>query len=135
MQATLFDLFLRGGSQVEEFARWSFIRSSYSFGGIDYLGDGCYHEKLLFASGQLQGVAQDWWESYQYGCPNNVGQITWKEFSESFWSYHIPTGVVELKPDEFQALKQGSMTVCEYRDMFTQLSRYAPEEVDNDAQK
>ena len=25
--------------------------------------------------------------------------------------------------------------VCEYRDMFTQLSRYAPKEVDNDAKK
>ena len=30
---------------------------------------------------------------------------------------------------------QGSMTMCEYRDMFTQLSRYAPEEVDNDVKK
>ena len=55
------------------------------------------HEKVLFASGQLQGVAQDWWESYQYGRPNNAGQITWKEFSESFRSYHIPLGVVEFK--------------------------------------
>ena len=27
------------------------------------------------------------------------------------------------------------MTVCEYRNMFTQLSRYALEEVDNDAKK
>ena len=41
--------------------------------------------------------------------------------------------MVELKPDEFRALKQGSMTVCEYHDVFTQLSRYTPEEVDNDA--
>jgi hypothetical protein len=31
--------------------------------------------------------------------------------------------------------KQGYMTVCEYRNMFTQLSRYAPEEVDNDAKR
>ena len=23
------------------------------------------HDKVLFTSGQLQGVAQDWWESYQ----------------------------------------------------------------------
>ena len=43
--------------------------------------------------------------------------------------------MVELKPNEFWALKQRSMTMCEYRDMFTQLSRYAPEEVDNDAKK
>jgi len=90
---------------------------------------------VLVASSRLQGIAQYWWESYQYGHPNNVGQITWKEFNESFRSYHIPTGVVELKPDEFWALKQGSMTVYEYRDMFSQMSRYALEEVDNDAKK
>ena len=32
-------------------------------------------------------------------------------------------------------MKQGSMTVCEYHNKFTQLSRYAPGEVDNDAKK
>ena len=83
--------------------------------------------------GQLQGTAQDRWESYQYGRPNNVGQITWKEFSESFRSYHIPTSVVELKQEEFLNLKQGSMLVCEYHNRFTQLSRYAPKEMDSDA--
>jgi len=34
------------------------------------------HDKVIFVSGQLQGSAQDWWESYQYGDPNNAGQIT-----------------------------------------------------------
>jgi hypothetical protein len=29
-------------------------------------------QKVLFASGQLQGEAQDWWESYEYGCPANA---------------------------------------------------------------
>ena len=90
---------------------------------------------MLVASCQLQGAAQDLWESYHYGRPNNVGQITWKEFSESFRSYHIPLGEVELKQDEFLNLKQGSMLVCEYRNQFTQLSSYALEEVDNDAKK
>ena len=92
-------------------------------------------EKVLFASGQLQGVAQDQWESYQYGRPNNAGQITWQEFMENFKTYHIPTGEVELKHDEFQALKQGSILVCEYHNWFTQLSRYALGEVDSDAKK
>ena len=43
--------------------------------------------------------------------------------------------MVELKTDEFQALKQGSMIVCEYRNRFTQLSCHAPREVDSDAKK
>ena len=38
---------------------------------------------------------------------------------------------MELKQEEFRALKQGSMSVAEYRDKFAQLSRYAPNEVDD----
>ena len=35
------------------------------------------HEKVIYASGQLQGTAQDWWESFEYGCPNNTPAVTW----------------------------------------------------------
>ena len=41
-------------------------------------------EKVLYASGQLQGTAQDWWDSFQYGHPNNAPAITWQEFKDSF---------------------------------------------------
>ena len=43
--------------------------------------------------------------------------------------------MVEFKQDEFLNLKKGSMSVCEYHNWFTQLSRYAPGEVDSDAKK
>ena len=43
--------------------------------------------------------------------------------------------MIELKQEEFRALKQGSMSVAEYRDKFAQLLRYAPNEVTNDADK
>ena len=43
--------------------------------------------------------------------------------------------MVELKQEEFRALKQGSMSMSEYRDKFVQLSRYAPNEVTDDANK
>jgi hypothetical protein len=36
---------------------------------------------------------------------------------------------------EFLALKQGSMLVSEYRHKFTQLSRYAPNDVEADQDK
>ena len=42
--------------------------------------------------------------------------------------------MIKLKK-EFLGLKQGSMTVSEYRDKFLQLSRYAPEEVAQDEKK
>ena len=89
-------------------------------------------ETVLYASGQLQGAAQDWWDSIHYGRPNNTPAITWQEFKDNFWSYHIPDGLVELKQEEFRSLKQGSMTVAEYRDKFAQLSCYAPNDVAED---
>jgi hypothetical protein len=43
--------------------------------------------------------------------------------------------VKKLKPKEFLALKQGNMTVSEYLDEFTHLSRCAPDEVNTDAKR
>jgi hypothetical protein len=40
-----------------------------------------------------------------------------------------------VKKEEFLALKQGSSSVSEYRDMFLQLSRYAPEDVNTDSKR
>ena len=33
-------------------------------------------QKVLYASGQLQGEAQDQWEAYEYGRPNNAPPVT-----------------------------------------------------------
>jgi hypothetical protein len=43
--------------------------------------------------------------------------------------------VIKLKKKEFQDLKHGSMSVNEYVTKFTQLSCYAPHEVDTDEKK
>jgi hypothetical protein len=53
----------------------------------------------------------------------------------TFQSHHVPQGVIKLKKKEFQDLKQGSMMVSEYVTHFTQLSRYAPNDVDTDEKK
>jgi hypothetical protein len=42
---------------------------------------------------------------------------------------------MKLKKKEFLALKQGGMSVSEYRDKFIELSRYAPEDVPDDDKK
>jgi hypothetical protein len=91
-------------------------------------------EKVLYASGQLQGAALDWWETFRNGYPN-AHQITWQAFRENFRSHHVPAGLMRLKRKEFLALKQGGMSVSEYRDKFTQLSRYAPHDVEEDQDK
>jgi hypothetical protein len=43
--------------------------------------------------------------------------------------------VKKLKQKEFLTLKQGNITVSEYLDEFTHLSRYAPDEVNTDAKR
>jgi hypothetical protein len=40
-----------------------------------------------------------------------------------------------VRNEEFLALKQGPLSVSEYRDKFLQLSRYAPEDVNTDAKR
>jgi hypothetical protein len=42
---------------------------------------------------------------------------------------------MKLKKNFFEDLKQGSMTVSEYVTHFTQLPRYAPDNVDMDEKK
>jgi hypothetical protein len=90
-------------------------------------------EKVLYASGHLTGLAADWWDSYVVA-HDAADTITWAEFTNQFRNYHIPLGLMKIKK-EFLSLKQGNMSVSEYRDKFIQLSRYAPDEVADDERK
>jgi hypothetical protein len=91
-------------------------------------------EKVLLASHQLSGPIANWWNAYveAHEEPEN---INWLEFRATFCAHHVPQGVIKLKKKEFQDLKQGSMSVHKYVTKFTQLSRYAPHEVDTDEKK
>jgi hypothetical protein len=88
----------------------------------------------LFAAHQLVGPAGDWWDAY-VEAHKEPESINWQEFRNSFRTHHVPLGVMKLKKKEFKDLKQGSMTVSEYVTHFTQLSRYAPDNVDMDKKK
>ena len=91
-------------------------------------------EKVLFASHQLSGPAQEWWTAYT-AAHEDPQEITWAEFRSSFRAHHVPIGEIKLKRKEFLSLKQGPMSVREYLTKFTQLSRYAPSDVDTDEKK
>jgi hypothetical protein len=88
----------------------------------------------LFAAHQLVRPAADWWDAYVEAHEESE-TINWLEFKNSFRSHHVPLGVMKLKKMEFEDLKQGSMTVSGYVTRFTQLSRYAPDNVDIDKKK
>jgi hypothetical protein len=92
------------------------------------------HEKVLLASLQLSGPAANWWDAYVES-HEEPESINWPEFKAAFRAHHVPQGVIKLKKNEFQDLKQGFMSVNEYVTKFTQLSRYAPHEVNTDEKK
>jgi hypothetical protein len=91
-------------------------------------------EKVLYAFVRLTSTAADWWDSYT-AAHDADDTITWAEFTTQFRNYHIPAGLVKIKKKEFMSLKQGSMSISEYRGRFIQLSRYAPDEVTEDERK
>jgi hypothetical protein len=92
------------------------------------------HEKVLFASHQLEGPVVDWWDAY-VEAHEEPKSINWQEFKNSFRSHHVSLRVMKLRKKEFEDLKQGSMIVSEYVTRFTQLSRYAPDNVDTNEKK
>jgi hypothetical protein len=90
-------------------------------------------EKVLFIAHQLFGTAADWWETYR-NSHQNVGAINWNELKARFRTHYVPRGTLKLKK-EFSKLQQDGMTLNEYLNKFTQMSRYAPDDVNTDEKK
>jgi hypothetical protein len=88
----------------------------------------------LFAAHQLVGPVADLWDAYVEAHEESE-TINWQEFRNNFRTHHVPLGVMKFKKKEFEVLKQDSMSVSEYVTRFTQLSRYAPDNVDIDEKK
>jgi hypothetical protein len=53
-------------------------------------------EKVLYASGRLEGAAADWWDAYTVAHAA-ADIITWQEFQEAFRTHHISSGMIKLK--------------------------------------
>jgi hypothetical protein len=56
-------------------------------------------EKVLYASGRLEGTAADWWDAYT-AAHDNPDTISWQEFRSKFREQHIPKGLMKLKKQE-----------------------------------
>jgi hypothetical protein len=85
-------------------------------------------------SPSAKGAAQSWWE-YYLATHADPEAITWEEFTDNFHRYHVLEGLMIVRKEEFLALKQGPLSISEYRDKFLQLSRYGPEDVNTDAKR
>jgi hypothetical protein len=89
------------------------------------------NQRVQLAAHQLSGMALAWWDTFSEA----VRDATWAEFETAFREHHVPQGIVQLKEDEFRELTQGGRSVSEYVHKFTELARYAPEDVSTEARK
>jgi hypothetical protein len=89
------------------------------------------NQRAQLAAHQLSGMALAWWDTFSAA----VRDATWAEFKTAFREHHIPQGIVQLKEDEFRELTQGERSVSEYVHKFTELARYAPDDVNTETRK
>jgi hypothetical protein len=93
---------------------------------------GCLeNQHVQLAAHQLSGMALAWWDTFNV----TIRDATWAEFEAAFWEHHVPQGLVQLKEDEFRELTQDGRSVSEYVHKFTELARYAPDDVSTEGKK
>jgi phosphoenolpyruvate carboxylase len=67
--------------------------------------------------------------------PGGIPSALPSEMLSALREHHVPLGIVQLKEDEFRKLTQGGRSVSEYVHKFTELARYAPDNVSIEAKK
>ena len=96
---------------------------------------GCTEEeKVRYAVHLLAGPAASWWENtVAIYPPEKV--FTWEEFKKKFHEHHVPESIMELKRREFEDLKQNNNPIMKYINDFTDLSRYAVDDVNTEEKR
>ena len=89
------------------------------------------NQRVQLAAHQLSGMALAWWDTFNTA----IRDATWAEFETAFREHHVPQGIVQLKEDEFRELTQDGRSVSEYVHKFTELARYAPDDVSTEVKK
>src|SRR3954464_5838188 len=89
------------------------------------------NEEVLFATHYLAGDARAWWNSVHAMTGGQM--MTWTQFKVKFSRTHVPPGLIKRPGGEFRELKQGRMTVGEYRDKFLSLPNFPPFAIHPDA--
>ncbi|GMN54130.1 hypothetical protein TIFTF001_023253 [Ficus carica] len=90
-------------------------------------------EKVLCASFALKKDARHWWRTVQLR--RDVMNMSWQDFVNEFWVMYYNQEILAAQQDEFNSMKQGSMTVLEAVKKFEQLARLCPKLVPNETEK
>ncbi|XP_059637210.1 uncharacterized protein LOC132279296 [Cornus florida] len=91
------------------------------------------HLKIILVTYKFAKDAKLWWKSIT--SQHKVEEMSWKKFKELFYEkYFSISKRWELK-DQFLGLIQGNISVAEYENKFTSLSRFASEMVRDEIDK
>jgi len=81
--------------------------------------------KVIFATNQFRGAAEDWWETTQRRMVSNGIEINWENFKQVMLEKYLSLSYKVRKEQEFLHLKQGNMLVTEFTKKFEELSYYS----------
>ncbi|XP_073130844.1 uncharacterized protein [Henckelia pumila] len=79
----------------------------------------------------VKGLAQIWWRSASTPLIAARGFSTWEEFRTAFHKLYFPPALRQAKASELLSLRQGSMSIDEYRLKFFELLPYCPQIADS----
>ncbi|XP_061349795.1 uncharacterized protein LOC133295033 [Gastrolobium bilobum] len=81
--------------------------------------------KLVYSVYMLKGQAEDWWTNTVQPLEAEGQEITWRLFETLFLDNYFPMEARERKQNEYNDLKQGTMTIDQYFAKFNELMKYA----------
>ncbi|XP_016178641.1 uncharacterized protein LOC107621117 [Arachis ipaensis] len=83
------------------------------------------NQYVEFATYQLAGEAQPWWQAECRVLQLQNADIPWEVFQTAFYKKYFPESAREAKEMQLMQLKQGSMSVAEYTNKFEELCRFS----------
>ncbi|MQM05085.1 hypothetical protein Taro_037893 [Colocasia esculenta] len=93
-------------------------------------------QAALQAQLEAQERADVWWSSLlRTHFEDGAVDVAWDAFVRLFRAKFVPEHIQDKMEQEFLSLTQGSMTVLEYKAMFSELSKYAPHIVEDERRK
>ncbi|KAL4365261.1 hypothetical protein AHAS_Ahas07G0088400 [Arachis hypogaea] len=97
----------------------------------DNSGNALHEQQVLedqhveFATYQLAGESQYWWQGTRCLLQQGDTAIPWDAFRTEFYKKYFPNLARMAKELEILQLKQGQLTVIEYTNMFEELCRFS----------
>nr|XP_009788928.1 PREDICTED: uncharacterized protein LOC104236655 [Nicotiana sylvestris] len=82
-------------------------------------------EGVELSSYRLKGVAYSWFELWEDSREEGRPPARWSEFVDDFIDHFLPAETRAARAVEFENLRQGNRSLCEYHMEFACLSKYA----------